>query len=47
MVVLHHYPQSMVSEKVRVVLGLKGLDWRSVEIPGLPPELDLMPFTGG
>ena len=37
MVVLHHYPQSTVSEKVRAVLGLKGLDWRSVEIPLLPP----------
>ncbi len=24
-VILHHYPQSPVTEKVRVVLGLKGL----------------------
>ena len=47
MVILHHYPQSPVSEKVRVVLGLKGLDWRSVEIPRLPPKPDLMPLTGG
>ena len=35
-VILHHYPQSPVSEKIRVVLGIKGLDWRSVEIPRLP-----------
>ncbi len=46
-IVLHHYPQSPVSEKVRVVLGIKGLDWRSVIIPRLPPKPDLMPLTGG
>lgn len=46
-IILHHYPQSPVSEKVRVGLGIKGLDWRSVEIPRLPPKPDLMPLTGG
>lgn len=46
-VILHHYPQSPVAEKVRVVLGLKGLDWHSVQIPRLPPKPDLMPLTGG
>lgn len=46
-VILHHYPQSPVSEKVRVALGIKGLDWRSVTIPRLPPKPDLMPLTGG
>ncbi len=46
-IILHHYPQSPVSEKVRVVLGMKGLDWRSVIIPRLPPKPDLMPLTGG
>ena len=46
-IILHHYPQSPVSEKVRIVLGMKGLDWRSVEIPRLPPKPDLMPLTGG
>ncbi len=46
-VVLHHYPQSPVSEKVRVVLGIKDLEWASVEIPRLPPKPDLMPLTGG
>ncbi len=44
---MHHYPQSPVSEKVRVVLGIKDLAWRSVEIPRLPPKPDLMPLTGG
>lgn len=46
-VILHHYPQSPVSEKVRVALGLKGLAWHSVIIPRLPPKPDLMPLTGG
>ncbi|MEE9317458.1 MAG: glutathione S-transferase family protein [Rhodospirillales bacterium] len=46
-IILHHYPQSPVSEKVRCVLGLKGLDWRSVTIPRLPPKPDLMALTGG
>ncbi len=46
-VILHHYPQSPVSEKVRVVLGMKGLDWQSVQIPRYPPKPDLMPLTGG
>ncbi len=46
-IILHHYPQSPVSEKVRVVLGMKGLAWRSVLIPRLPPKPDLMPLTGG
>ncbi len=46
-VILHHYPQSPVSEKVRVGLGIKGLEWLSVEIPRLPPKPDLMPLTGG
>jgi glutathione S-transferase len=46
-IILHHYPQSPVSEKVRVGLGIKNLAWRSVEIPRIPPKPDLMPLTGG
>lgn len=46
-VILHHYPQSPVSEKVRVGLGIKKLAWRSVEIPRVPPKPELMPLTGG
>ncbi len=46
-IILHHYPQSPVSEKVRVALGIKGLDWRSVTIPRLPPKPELVPLTGG
>jgi glutathione S-transferase len=46
-VIFHAYPQSPVAEKVRVVLGIKGLDWRSVDIPRLPPKLMLTALTGG
>lgn len=45
--IFHHYPQSPVSEKVRIVIGLKKLSWRSVEIPRIPPKPDLIPLTGG
>jgi len=46
-IILHHYPTSPFSEKVRVALGLKNLAWRSVEIPVIMPKPDLMPMTGG
>lgn len=46
-IILHHYPQSLVSEKVRWALGIKNLAWHSVGILGLPPKPDLMPLTGG
>ncbi|MEH6527590.1 MAG: glutathione S-transferase family protein [Sneathiella sp.] len=46
-IILHHYPQSPVTEKIRVVLGFKGLSWQSVIIPRLPPKPNLMPLTGG
>ncbi len=45
--ILHHYPPSPFSEKVRVAFGIKGLAWRSVEIPRLPPRPLLFPMTGG
>lgn len=46
-VILHHYPQSPVTEKVRIGLGMKKLAWRSVLIPRIPPKPNLMPLTGG
>ena len=46
-IILHAYPQSPVAEKVRVALGIKGLSWRSVEIPRLPPKPNLTVLTGG
>ena len=46
-IILHHYPFSSFSEKVRAALGFKGLAWHSVEIAGLPPRPLLSPLTGG
>lgn len=46
-IILHNYPQSPVAEKVRVGFGIKGLGWRSVEIPRLPPKPMLVKLTGG
>src|SRR5438045_9035139 len=45
--ILHHYPNSPFSEKVRVAFGIKQLAWRSVQIPNIMPKPDLMPLTGG
>lgn len=46
-IILHNYPQSPVAEKVRVAFGIKGLSWRNVEIPRLPPKPMLTALTGG
>jgi glutathione S-transferase len=46
-VILHHFEQSPFSEKVRVVFGLKNVDWTSVLISRIMPRPDLMPLTGG
>ena len=45
--ILHHYPNSPFSEKVRVAFGIKQLAWKSVEVPNIMPKPDLMPLTGG
>ncbi|MEM7506813.1 MAG: glutathione S-transferase family protein [Pseudomonadota bacterium] len=46
-ILLHNYAASPVAEKVRVSLGIKGLAWRDVDIPRLPPKPLLTPLTGG
>ncbi|MGA8007282.1 MAG: glutathione S-transferase family protein [Burkholderiales bacterium] len=46
-IILHQYPLSPYSEKVRLAMGLKGLSWRSVEIPVWTPRPLLTPMTGG
>ncbi len=46
-IILHHYEFSSFSEKIRIALGFKQLDWLSVDIPGLPPRPLLSPLTGG
>jgi glutathione S-transferase len=46
-IILHHYPMSPFAEKVRLILGLKGLHWSSVHIPNIMPKPDLTALTGG
>ena len=41
--ILHHYDTSPFSEKVRLLLGLRGLAWRSVIQPTIMPKPDLDP----
>lgn len=45
--ILHHYAGSPFSEKVRLVLGFKGLAWRSVIVPAIMPKPDVVALTGG
>ena len=45
--ILHHYDFSNYSEKVRVALGFKSLDWASVTIPPVLPKPNLALLTGG
>lgn len=45
--VLHHYANSPFSLKVRLVLGMKGLAWRSVTVPVILPKPDQVALTGG
>jgi glutathione S-transferase len=46
-IILHHYWSSPFSEKVRIMLGIKGLEWRSVLQPVIMPKPNLTPLTGG
>jgi glutathione S-transferase len=46
-IILHHYPRSPFSEKVRLMLGAKKLPWKSVIIPAVMPKPDLLELTGG
>jgi glutathione S-transferase len=45
--IIHHYPQSPVSEKIRMAMGLKNIAWRSVEQNRLPDRPELLAMTGG
>jgi glutathione S-transferase len=45
--ILHHYPISPFAEKIRLVLGFKGLRWTSVIIPNIMPKPDVIALTGG
>jgi glutathione S-transferase len=45
--ILHHYPSSPFSEKMRVLFGYKRLPWRSVLAPAVMPKPDVLALTGG
>ena len=45
--ILHHFDISPFAEKARLIMGLKGLDWHSVQIPVVMPKPDLTALTGG
>src|SRR5271165_2649751 len=45
--ILHHYPNSPFAEKIRLILGYKGLHWSSVIIPNIMPKPDVIALTGG
>jgi glutathione S-transferase len=45
--ILHHYPISPYSQKIRVMLGYTNLEWQSVITAAAPPRPQLFPLTGG
>ncbi|WAC72841.1 glutathione S-transferase family protein [Roseateles sp. SL47] len=45
--ILHHYGASPFAEKARLMMGLKGLAWRSVTVPMVLPKPDVVALTGG
>ncbi len=45
--ILHHYPESPFSEKVRAIFGAKGLAWRSLQVPMVMPRPATIALTGG
>ena len=45
--ILHHHDPSPFAEKIRLVFGLKHLEWSSVQVPMVMPKPDLTALTGG
>ena len=46
-IILHHYDLSPFSEKIRLAMGHKALDWKSVIVEAVPPRPHLDLLTGG
>jgi glutathione S-transferase len=44
---LHHYPNSPFAEKIRALLGYKGVAWTSVIQPVIMPKPEMQSLTGG
>lgn len=45
--ILHHYPMSPFSEKVRLALGMKHMAWHAVQVPAVLPKPEVQALTGG
>ncbi|MFT7460667.1 MAG: glutathione S-transferase [Planctomycetota bacterium] len=45
--ILHHYDASPFTQKALRMLGIKGANWYSVEMPMILPKPDLVTLTGG
>ena len=45
--ILHHYPMSPFSEKIRLMFGYTGIDWLSAISPEMPPRPIVDPLAGG
>ncbi|WP_140630348.1 glutathione S-transferase family protein [Methylibium rhizosphaerae] len=45
--ILHQYASSPFSEKARLLLGYKGLAYRTVSVPVIAPKPDVVALTGG
>lgn len=45
--ILHHYPMSPFSQKMRSMLGRAGLSWQSVTVREFPPRPHLAALAGG
>jgi glutathione S-transferase len=46
-IILHQYDLSPFSEKIRVVLGIKRLEWYACDQPVILPKPELIALTGG
>jgi glutathione S-transferase len=45
--ILHSYDASPFTQRALKMLAIKGLEWRSVTTPMMPPKDDLLALTGG
>ena len=45
--ILHQYDMSPFSEKIRVIFGMKGLEWHACNQPRIMPKPGLVALTGG
>ena len=46
-IILHAYDASPFTQRALKLLAIKGLAWRWVETPMMPPKDDLVALTGG